>query len=166
MKITAVLLLLMTPVSLRSDWLIKRACRPTCESPISPSSSFLGTKAATESMTITSTALDLMSISVMCMASSPLPGWLTSSVSSSTPSFLAQLGSRACSASMKAAMPPRALRLGDHVQGQRGLAAGLRAEDLDDPPAGNALPAQGHVQRQAAGGDAVDRRHSCRRPGA
>ena len=42
----------------------------------------------------------------MCMASSPLPGWLTRSVSSSTPSFLAQLGSRACSASMKAAMPP------------------------------------------------------------
>ena len=42
----------------------------------------------------------------MCIASSPLPGWLTSSVSSSTPSFLAQLGSRACSASMKAAMPP------------------------------------------------------------
>ena len=40
------------------------------------------------------------------MASSPLPGWLTSSVSRSTPSFLAQLGSRACSASMKAAMPP------------------------------------------------------------
>ena len=106
MKITAVLLLAITPVSFRSDWLISRACRPTCESPISPSSSFFGTRAATESMTITSTALDLMSISAMCIASSPLPGWLTSSVSSSTPSFLAQPGSRACSASMKAAMPP------------------------------------------------------------
>ena len=57
-------------------------------------------------MTITSTAFDLMSISVICIASSPLLGWLTSSVSRSTPSFLAQLGSRACSASMKAAMPP------------------------------------------------------------
>jgi len=55
---------------------------------------------------MTSTALLRMSISVMCMASSPLPGWLTSSDSRSTPSFLAQLGSRACSASMKAAMPP------------------------------------------------------------
>ena len=49
-----------------------------------------------------------------------------------------------------------ALRLGDDVQGQRGLAAGLGAEDLDHPAAGNPLPAQGHVQRQAAGGDAGD----------
>ena len=49
-----------------------------------------------------------------------------------------------------------ALRLGHHVQGQRGLAAGFRSEDLDYPPAGNSLPAQGHVERQAAGGDAGD----------
>ena len=139
------------------DWLISRACRPTWESPISPSNSFCGTRAATESMTITSTALDLISISVMCMASSPLLGWLTSRVSSSTPSFLAQLGSRACSASMKAAMPPRFLGLGDHVQGQRGLAAGFRPEDLHHPAPRNALPAQGQIQRQAAGGNAVDR---------
>ena len=106
MKITAVSTSAIAAVSLRSDWLMSRACRPTWESPISPSSSFLGTRAATESMTITSTALDLMSISVICIASSPLLGWLTSSISRSTPSFLAQLGSRACSASMKAAMPP------------------------------------------------------------
>ncbi len=71
MKTTVVRDLLIAAVSLRSDWLISRACRPTCESPISPSSSFLGTRAATESMTITSTAFDLMSISVMCIASSP-----------------------------------------------------------------------------------------------
>ncbi len=106
MKITEQRLLLIAPVSFRMDWLISRAWRPTWESPISPSNSFCGTSAATESMTTTSTALDLISISVMCMASSPLEGWLTSRVSRSTPSFLAQLGSRACSASMKAAMPP------------------------------------------------------------
>ncbi len=53
-----------------------------------------------------STALLLMSSSTICIASSPLVGWLTSSVSSEMPSFLAQLGSRACSASMKAAIPP------------------------------------------------------------
>ena len=53
-----------------------------------------------------STALLLMSISAMFIASSPLVGWLTSSDSREMPSFFAQLGSSACSASMKAAMPP------------------------------------------------------------
>src|SRR5436189_224510 len=37
-------------VSLRSAWLIRRACRPTCVSPISPSSSALGTRAAGEAL--------------------------------------------------------------------------------------------------------------------
>ena len=53
-----------------------------------------------------STAFDLISSSAICIASSPLVGWLTSSFSSEIPSFFAQLGSSACSASMKAAMPP------------------------------------------------------------
>ena len=35
-------------VSLRSAWLISRACEPGCTSPISPSSSERGTRAATE----------------------------------------------------------------------------------------------------------------------
>ena len=85
---------------------MSRAWRPTNESPISPSSSFCGTSAATESITMMSTAFDLISSSAICIASSPLVGWLTSRLSSEMPSFLAQLGSRACSASMKAAMPP------------------------------------------------------------
>ena len=55
-KITSVLLRLIDAVSLRSAWLISRACSPGRLSPISPSSSALGTSAATESMTITSTA--------------------------------------------------------------------------------------------------------------
>ena len=38
------------PVSLRSAWLISRACRPTWLSPISPSISASGTSAATESI--------------------------------------------------------------------------------------------------------------------
>ena len=42
------------PVSLRSAWLIRRACRPTWLSPISPSISARGTSAATESMTMMS----------------------------------------------------------------------------------------------------------------
>ena len=59
---------------------------------------------------------------------------------------------------MKAAMPPRALGAGHDVQGQRGLAARFGAEDFDHAAAGDALAAQGDVQRQAAGGDAADRR--------
>ena len=53
-----------------------------------------------------STALDLTSISAIFSASSPDDGWLTSRLSRSTPMRLAQPGSRACSASMKAATPP------------------------------------------------------------
>ena len=45
-------------VSLRSACDIKRACKPGSESPISPSSSALGTRAATESTTITWTPLE------------------------------------------------------------------------------------------------------------
>ena len=93
------------PVSLRRAWLIRRACTPTKVSPISPSISALGTRAATESITMTSTALDNTSISAICRASSALPGWLTSSDSISTPSRLHHDGSSACSASMNAATP-------------------------------------------------------------
>ena len=37
-------------VSLRNAWLMRRACRPMCESPMSPSISAFGTSAATESI--------------------------------------------------------------------------------------------------------------------
>ena len=94
------------PVSLRRAWLISRACTPTKLSPISPSISALGTSAATESMTMMSTALDMTSISAIWSASSALPGWLTRSDSMFTPSRLHHDGSSACSASMKAATPP------------------------------------------------------------
>ncbi len=94
------------PVSLRRAWLINRACTPTKLSPISPSISARGTRAATESITTMSTALESTSISAICSASSALPGWLTRSASRSTPSRLHQAGSSACSASMNAATPP------------------------------------------------------------
>jgi hypothetical protein len=106
MKISVVLVRAVSAVSLRSAWLINRACRPTKLSPISPSISALGTSAATESMTITSIAPDLASVSQMSSACSPLSGWEISSESRSTPSFFAYCGSSACSASMNAQMPP------------------------------------------------------------
>ncbi len=106
MKIRQVFDLATIAVSLRSACDISRAWRPTCESPISPSSSALGTSAATESTTTTSTLLERTSISVISRACSPLSGWETRRLSMSTPSFLAYSASSACSASMNAAVPP------------------------------------------------------------
>src|SRR5438132_684326 len=48
------------------------------------------------------------------------------------------------------------LGLGDGVEGERGLAAGLGAVDLDDAAAGQPPAAQGDVQPQRAGGNALD----------
>src|SRR5580704_6131296 len=94
------------PVSLRNACDMRRACKPMCESPISPSSSALGTYAATESTTRTSMAPERTRASVISIACSPESGCETSRLSTSTPSFLAYPGSSACSASTNAAMPP------------------------------------------------------------
>ena len=74
MKIRLVPLFETMAVSFRRAWDIRRACRPICASPISPSISALGTRAATESMTMTSMAPERMSISVISRACSPLSG--------------------------------------------------------------------------------------------
>ena len=79
----------MAAVSLRSAWDMSRACRPGSESPMSPSSSARGTRAATESITMTSTALERTSVSVISSACSPVSGCEISSSSMLTPSFLA-----------------------------------------------------------------------------
>ena len=89
MKIAVVPVLLSAPVILRSAWLISRACRPTWLSPISPSISARGTRAATESMTMMSSAPERISMSAISSACSPVSGWETSSASVSTPSALA-----------------------------------------------------------------------------
>ena len=71
MKITVVLLRAMTAVSLRSAWLMSRACRPMWASPISPSISAFGTSAATESTTMRSIAPVRTSVSAISSACSP-----------------------------------------------------------------------------------------------
>ena len=111
MKIAVVLAPLSAPVILRSAWLISRACRPTWLSPISPSISARGTSAATESMTIRSSAPERISMSAISSACSPVSGWETSRASVSTPRRCAYSGSSACSASMNATMPPAACAL-------------------------------------------------------
>ena len=55
--------------------------------------------------------------------------------------------------------PAGALGLGDHVQGQRGLARGLGAEDLDHPPARHSADPQGNIQRDGACADGRNIEH-------
>ncbi len=105
MKIMDVMVLLIVPVNLRIAWDIKRACSPIWESPISPSISARGTSAATESITTISMAPLLTSMSAISSACSPVSGWATSRSSQLTPNFLAYTVSRACSASINAAIP-------------------------------------------------------------
>ena len=89
MKMQMVLDLLRLAVSLRSAWDMSRAWRPTWLSPMSPSSSALGVRAATESTTTTSMALERISMSVISRACSPVSGWEMSSSSVSTPMAVA-----------------------------------------------------------------------------
>ena len=106
MKMRLVPLFETMAVSFRSACDMRRACSPIWASPISPSISAFGTRAATESTTMTSIAPERISISAISRACSPLSGWETRRLSVSTPSFFAYSESRACSASMKAARPP------------------------------------------------------------
>ena len=88
-KIRQVPDLAIVAVSLRSAWLISRACSPMWESPISPSISARGVSAATESTTTTSTAPERTSDSTISNACSPLSGCDTHRSSVSTPRLLA-----------------------------------------------------------------------------
>ena len=106
MKMTKVLVRLMLPVSLRKAWLIKRACKPMCESPISPSISARGVRAATESTTTMSTEPERTNMSTISKACSPVSGWEINKSGTLTPNLAAYCGSKACSASIKAAVPP------------------------------------------------------------
>ena len=77
------------PVLEAGAWLISRAWRPMWESPISPSISARGVNAATESITIRSTALDRTSVSAISSACSPVSGCEMSMSSRLTPIFWA-----------------------------------------------------------------------------
>ena len=89
MNITTQFDLLIVPVNFLKACDINLAWRPTWESPISPSISALGTKAATESTTKTSIAPDLTKASVISKACSPVSGCETTKSSILTPNLFA-----------------------------------------------------------------------------
>ena len=136
--------MLMLPASLRNACDMRRACRPTWDWPISPSISARGVSAATESITIMSSAPDRTRVSVISSACSPVSGCEIRSSSTSTPMARAYSGSSACSASMKAQIPPFR------------CASAIRCS-ASDTPLGDTANAESHVQRKCAGWNRFDR---------
>ena len=125
-------------------------------SPISPSISARGTSAATESITMTSTAPERTSMSAISRACSPVSGWETSRSSTFTPSFCGVHRIERVLGVDEGARAAGALDFGDDLQGQRGLARGFRAVDLDDAAARQAADAERDVEAERAGGDGLD----------
>ena len=146
------------PASLRMAWDIRRACRPTWVSPISPSISARGTNAATESITTRSSAAERTSMSAISRACSPESGCDTRSSSMFTPELARVRGVERVLGVDERGDATLRLRLGDHVQAHGRLARALRTEHLDDPPLRDATDAERDVQRQRAGGDDGDPR--------
>ncbi len=85
MKMTTQLVLAMDPASFRRAWLMSRASRPTWASPMSPSISARGTRAATESTTMTSRAPERTRASQISRPCSPVSGWAMRRLSMFTP---------------------------------------------------------------------------------
>ena len=148
---------LMAPVILRSAWLINRACRPTWLSPISPSISARGTSAATESMTMMSSAPERMSMSAISRACSTAVGLGDEQRVGVDAQLAGVVGVERVLGVDERGHTAGLLRVGDRVAGpHRGLAGGLRTVDLDHAAAGQPADAEGDVERRGPGGDDVD----------
>ena len=150
MKMQIVSVRLSVPASLRSAWLISRAWRPTCESPISPSISAFGVSAATESIATTSSAPERTSSSAISSACSPVSGCETSRSSMLTPIRLRVGRVHRVLGVDERADAAAPLGLGDHVVDERRLARGLRAEDLDDAAARQARRSRARGRARAS----------------
>ena len=144
------------PVSLRRAWDMSRACRPTWVSPISPSISARGVRAATESMTSTSSAPERISMSAISSACSPVSGWEIKQVVDVHPDGLGVHRVHGVLGVDVGADPAVALRLGHDVHGQGRLPRRLGAEDLDDAAPGQPADAERQVERERPGGDRLD----------
>jgi hypothetical protein len=89
MKMMRQWLLASDAVSFLRAWDMSLAWSAMWESPISPSSSALGTRAATESTTTTSTPPERTMVSTISRACSPVSGWLRYRASRLMPRALA-----------------------------------------------------------------------------
>ena len=153
-------------MSLRSAWLISRAWRPTWVSPISPSISARGTSAATESITThveRARADQHVGDLERLLTRVGLGDQQLVDVDADRRRVDRVHRVLGVDVGAHAAV---ALGLGDHVHGEGRLARRLRAEDLDDPTAGQTADAEREVERQRAGGDGGDARRCRARRGA
>ena len=153
-----------TPVSLRSACDISRACRPMWLSPISPSSSALGTSAATESTTSTSIWPEAIRcagdferlLAVIRLRHQQIVDIHAQLAGVGRIERVLHVDERRHAALL--------LRLGDHLQRDGRFAGRLRPEDLVDAAAREAADAQRGVQRNRAGRDHRDRHDGVLRP--
>ena len=144
-------------VSLRSACDISRACRPICGSPISPSSSALGTSAATESTTMMSTAFERISVfrdfegllAVVRLRDEKIVHIHAQLARVDGIERVLRVNERGLAAEL--------LRFGDDVQSEGRLAARFRAVDFDHASAREAADAERCVNRNRAGRDHADR---------
>ena len=148
---------LSVPASLRSAWLISRACRPTWLSPISPSISAFGVERGdrvdrddVERAGADEQLGDLERL----LAGVGLRDEELVDVDADPARVLRVHRVLGVDEGADAAA---ALRLGDHVVDERRLARGLRAEDLDDAAARQAADAEREVERERARRDGADR---------
>jgi len=122
----------MLEVSFLSAWLISRACRPICGSPISPSISAFGVKRGTESIDDhvdrTPSAPGMSAISNAC---SPVVGLGNQQFLDLDAQLRGVLRIERVSASMKAAVPPIFCAWADHREREGRLSRGLGPVDLD-----------------------------------
>ena len=146
MNITIVFERLMLPVSLRNACDIKRACRPICGSPISPSISALGVSAATESTTTTSTEPERTSMSAISSACSPLSGCEISKFLHVDAEFLRVLRIERVFGVDERRRAAHLLHLRDHRQRQRRFARGFGAVDFDHATARKSADAERDIE--------------------
>ena len=167
MKIRQVLDFETMPVSLRSACDMRRAWRPICASPISPSISARGTSAATESTTMTSTPPERTSDFDDLERLLAVVGLRHEQVVEFHAELARVLGVERVLGIDERRKAAGFLRLRDHLERQRRLARRLRAEDFNDAAAGDAADAERVVEADGAGRDRGHLRDDVlRRPGA
>ncbi len=132
---------------------MRRACRPMWASPMSPSISARGVRAATESTTMRSMAPVRTSVSVISSALLAAVRLRDQEVVELDPEPAGVVGVESVLGVDEGAHAAARLGLGDGVQGQRRLAGRLRAVDLDDAAARQAADPEREVERQRAGRD-------------
>ena len=147
MNMSVVAVLCAVGVSLRRAWLMRRACRPMWESPMSPSISALGTRAATESTTMRIDATgasenfgDVQRLfSVVGLRDEQLRGIYADRLGVLHVERVLGVDERGDASS--------SLHVRDGVEGERRLAARFGPEYLDDAPSRVPADAERFVER-------------------